>query len=124
MSNGAEHSSNGSGNSPVSDQGMTLEQVVRMGEEASRLLNSPLYQLAHRIAIDQALAEWSTTSPKEREKRESLWHEVQAHGRAADVMKGCIERAQQIMADQQQGQSDSGYFDTQGFGIGDSPNYQ
>ena len=89
-----------------------------MGEAASQALNNPIYQIAHKGAVDQAILEWSETSPKEREKRESLWHEVQAHGRAAQIMRGCIERAQQLMQKQTAEQNtQADYLANQGFGL-------
>lgn len=121
MSRNSNNGSKQSGSSPENDSGMGLQQIIQMGEAASQLLNNPLYQMAHKLAVDQAIVEWSQTSPKEKEKRDSLWHEVQAHGRTAEIMRGCIERAQQVLQDQA-GQQDPGkeYLDRQGFGFTDS----
>lgn len=118
MSNDSNNGSNGSGSLPEDDSGMNIQQVIQMGELASQALNNPIYQLAHRIAVDQAILEWSSTSPKEVQKREGLWHEIQAHGRAAEAMRGCIERAQQLIKEQSDQQNtERDYLDRQGFGF-------
>lgn len=122
MSKNSNNGNNSSGSGPVNDSGMPLQEIIKMGEGASQLLNNPIYQMAHRLAVDQAILEWSATSAKEKEKRDSLWHEVQAHGRAASVMQGMIERAQQVIQDQNQEYQQSDYLDRQGFGLDENYN--
>ena len=118
MSNRQGNGRNGQGKPPENDQGMDLNQVIQMGEQASQLLNSQIYNVAHRMAIDETIQAWAATSPKEREKRESLWAEVQAHGRAAMVLSGMVERAQQAMVKQseQREVTENEFLDKQGFG--------
>ena len=118
MSNRQGNGRNGQGKPPENDQGMDLNQVIQMGEQASQLLNSQIYNVAHRMAIDETIQAWAATSPKEREKRESLWAEVQAHGRAAMVLSGMVERAQQAMVRQseQREVTENEFLDKQGFG--------
>ena len=119
MSNGRSNGRNGSNNSPENDYGVPLEQIIHMGEEASRLLNSPIYNLSHRMSLDQTIQEWAATQPKEREKRESLWYELQALGRVAQTMAGMVERAQQAAQarNEEQENADRDYLDRQGFGL-------
>ena len=118
MSNRQGNGRNGQGKPPENDQGMDLNQVIQMGEQESQLLNSQIYNVAHRMAIDETIQAWAATSPKEREKRESLWAEVQAHGRAAMVLSGMVERAQQAMVKQseQREVTENEFLDKQGFG--------
>ena len=118
MSNRQGNGRNGQGKPPENDQGMDLNQVIQMGEQASQLLNSQIYNVAHRMAIDETIQAWAATSPKEREKRESLWAEVQAHGRAAMVLSGMVERAQQAMVKQseQREVTENEFLDKLGFG--------
>ena len=120
MSKSTNSGNNGSGNSPANDSGLNLQEIIQMGELASQALNNPIYHMAHRMAVDQAILEWSSTSAKEKEKRDSLWHEVQAHGRVAQHLHGFIERAQQVLAEQNR-DPEKDYRDRQGFGF--EPNY-
>ena len=119
MSNGKNYGRNGSGHSPENDYGVPLEQIIHMGEQAAQLLNSPVYNLSHRMALDQTIQEWAATQPKEREKRESLWFELQALGRVAQTMAGMVERAQQAAQarNEEQENADRYYLDRQGFGL-------
>jgi hypothetical protein len=101
---------------------MPIQQIMQMGEGASQLLNSPAYNLAHRMSVDQAIQSWSSTAPKEKEKREGHWQEIQALGRISMNMYSMVERAQQLMKDQGEAQfkSQNEYLDQQGFG--EAPN--
>ena len=71
-----------------------------MGEEASRLLDSPVYNLAHRSVIQGIQDEWMTTLAHEREKREGMYHRVQALAAVAEEMALMVARAQQISDDE------------------------
>ena len=124
MSSDRSNGRNGSGQAPENDSGMPFQQILQMGQLASNQLNSPVYNFAHRMAIDQAIQEWAGSLPKEREKRESLYHEVQALGRVAQTMAGLVERAQQAAASQneEQANSEKDYLDRQGFGLDENFN--
>ena len=119
MSNGTSNGKTESGRQPENDYGMPLQQIIAMGEHASQLLQSPVYNLAHRMSLDSVIQEWSACQPKEREKRESLWHELQALGRTAQTLAGMVERAQQAAHAQSESatQAENEYLDQQGFGL-------
>jgi len=119
MSNGRNNGSNGQNRPPENDYGMPLQQILQLGQLSAQLLSNPAYNIAHRMAIDQAIQEWASTQPKEREKRESLYYEVQALGRVAQTMAGMVERAQQASEAQNahQANSEQDYLDRQGFGL-------
>lgn len=95
-----------------------------MGQAAAQMLNSPIYNVAHQMAVQEIIAQWSATQPKEREKRESCWYELQAQGRAAQTMAGMVERAQQAQTAQSEGQANAEkeYLDRQGFGLDENFN--
>lgn len=123
MSKDRSNGNNGSGRQPENDYGMPLQQIIAMGENAAQLLQSPVYNLAHRMSLDTVIQEWSACQPKEREKRESLWHELQALGRTAQTLAGMVERAQQAQHAQSDSttQAEQDYLDRQGFGLDEQP---
>ena len=55
MSKSTNSGNNGSGNSPANDSGLNLQEIIQMGELASQALNNPIYHMAHRMAVDQAI---------------------------------------------------------------------
>jgi len=124
VSKGDNRSRNGSGHSPENDYGVPLEQIIHMGEQAAQLLNAPVYNLSHRMALDQTIQAWASTQPKEREKREALWYELQALGRVAQTMAGMVERAQQASTtrNHEQENAEKEYLDRQGFGLDEQLN--
>ncbi len=105
--------------SPQEMETLTKEKILELGEQAAQLLNSDVYNLAHQMAISQIENDWMGTSPKESLKRESLWHEAQAHGRAAQNLKALINAAQsQNLTDAQKAEQDLlRYENYQGFGL-------
>jgi hypothetical protein len=105
-------------NSPINDSGMPIQQIMQAGEGASQLLNSPIYNLAHRMSVDQTVQAWSSSAPKEREKREGHYQEIQALGRISMNMYSMVERAQQLIKEQGETQfkAQNEYLDQQGFG--------
>lgn len=120
MSSNEKGNNSKSGNSPDNDSGMPIQQVIQMGEAAANLLENPIYNLAHRMAVNEAVEAWSQTQPKEREKRESLWAEVQALGRTAQTLGVMVERAKELVQKQaeQDFNKEQEYMDQQGFGLG------
>ena len=77
--------------SPLSSQ-----EILSQGENASKLLDSPVYNLAHRSVIQNLQDEWMSTSPHETQKREGLYQRVQALSGVANEMSMMIARAQQV----------------------------
>ena len=124
MSNGRSNGKTGSGQQPENDYGVPLQEILNMGQAAAQMLNSPIYNVAHQMAVQEIIAQWSATQPKEREKRESCWYELQAQGRAAQTMAGMVERAQQAQTAQSEGQANAEkeYLDRQGFGLDENFN--
>lgn len=114
----ARRSKTGFDEPPVNDTGFTPQQVMEMGQAASALLQNPVYNLAHRMACDELVDRWSSTSPQEVKTRESAWHELQAHGRAAQNLVSLVERAKELLERQGQEQTnqEGEYLDQQGFG--------
>lgn len=113
-----KHNGNGSGSQPENDSGFSPQQVLEMGQAAASLLQNPVYNLAHRIAVDEIINAWSTSKPQEVKTREALWAELQAHGRAAQHLGSLVGRAQELLQNQanQQEQEQAEYIDQQGFG--------
>ena len=70
------------------------------------------------MAVDELIERWSTTNPQEVKTRESLWYELQAHGKAAQRLGSLVQRAQVEVEKQGQEQTnqDAEYLDQQGFG--------
>jgi hypothetical protein len=88
--------------SPIKMQEMqlTASEILMQGEEASRLLDSPIYNLAHRSVVQNLQDEWVGTSPHETAKREGLYQRVQAVSMVAAEMAMMIARAQNIEDDE------------------------
>ncbi len=118
MSRERNSGNSGSRNSPSNDYGLPIQQIMEMGQLATKQLQNPIYNVAHRMAMDEVIAQWASSQPKEHAKRESLWHELQALGRVAQTMAGMVERAQQVAESQEREQyeSEQDYLDRQGFG--------
>ena len=74
--------------------------MLSLGEEAGQLLNSPVYNLAHRSVVQNLQDEWMTTLPHEKEKREGLYQRIQALMAVAEEMAMMVEQARQISDDE------------------------
>lgn len=107
-----------SGNSQENDSGWTPQQVIQMGEMAAQTLRSPVYNVAHRLAVNDLIDAWSRTDTQEMKKRESLWFQLQALGKAAEIMGTMVGRAEQLLEAQagKQEQEEMDYLNDQGFG--------
>jgi hypothetical protein len=70
------------------------------------------------MAVDELINRWSTTTAQETKTRENAWHELQAHGRAAEHLASLVGRAQQLLESQSQSenQKENEYLNDQGFG--------
>lgn len=75
-------------------------EVKSQGEAAAELLNSPVYNLAHRSVVQNLQDEWMTTSPHEREKREGLYHRIQALSAVSEELAVMISLAKQLDDDE------------------------
>lgn len=74
----------------------TSEEIKNQGEEAARLLDSPVYNLAHRSVIQNLQDEWMATNPHEREKREGLYHRIQALSTVSEELAVMVSLAKQL----------------------------
>ena len=99
------------------DESLSYVEIMQLGHEAAEALKAPIFRYANKIAIDQAIMDWVNTAPKEREKRESLWGEIQAHGRINDILRGTAGRAEQEALRQEERKRK--HLDEQGFGLDD-----
>ena len=78
----------------------TAEEIMSQGEEASRVLSSDIYNLAHRSVIQNLQDEWMTTAPHETQKREGLWHRVQALSAVAGEMAVMVANAKALSSEE------------------------
>lgn len=97
------------------------QQVIAAGERAAQLLQSPEFNLAYRMQMEDTINLWLSSEPKEQNKRESLYYQAMAQAQMATRMQSFVEQAQRILA-QQHAEGDpeakrANYLDTQGFGI-------
>lgn len=123
---------NGNASQRQGPPGLNVQQILEIGRAASETLNSPIYNMVHRQAVDEIIQEWATTAPKESQKRDDLWREFQAVAKAAMRMQSHVQSAQQALErqGQEQHKQEAEYLDGQGFGfaeefgVGDSAPYQ
>ncbi len=96
--NAKESKKNSAGSAPIKMQETPLStsEILMLGEEASRLLDSPIYNLAHRSVVQNLQDEWVGTSPHETQKREGLYQRIQALSQVAAEMAMMIARAQSL----------------------------
>ena len=93
-----------------------------MGEQASRLLDSPVYNIAHRSVIQNLQDEWMTTDPKEKEKRQGLYQMVRGLSTVSSEMAMMIERARLISDDEmmKENKLQLAYDENTGFDLGNA----
>lgn len=96
---------------------MTAQERLQMGEEASRLLGSDVYNVVYQRLLLSLFHRWLETHPKEREKRESMYHEALGLQSITMQMRASVHDAQQIMSEQAEQKQPENYLDTQGFGL-------
>ena len=97
-----------------------LQQILATGENASQLLNSPVYNMAYQRLLNDKFQQWLATDPKEERKRESMHAQAKGLIEITELLSGAVQDAQRVLADQQ-AQNDPGaqraqFLDTQGFG--------
>jgi len=97
------------------------QQVIAAGERAAQLLNSPEFNLAYRMQMEDTINLWLSSEPKEQNKRESLYYQAMAQAQMATRMQAFVEQAQRLLAEQHATDDPdtrrANYLDTQGFGI-------
>ena len=97
------------------------QEILQAGEQAAQLLSSPLFNYVYKQQMEATINEWITSAPKEVNKRESLYHQVQAQGQMATRMAEIVEQAQVVQQKVAENDAPAAkqneYLDTQGFGI-------
>ena len=98
-----------------------MQRIIQIGEHASQLLGSPVYNIMYRTTLDNMFQQWLGTTPKEQNKREGLWHEAQGLINITSNLGAAVQDAQRVLQ-KQQAQNDpmqqvNEYLDTQGFNI-------
>lgn len=99
-----------------------VQELIQMGQAAAHLLNNQVYQLAHQGSINDLINELVTSQPQEWKKRESLYHQIRAHGLAANQLALMVERATQLLQKQADAQTHNDELDRQGFGLNEDWN--
>lgn len=107
-----------------SSEPLSLEQqhrIMEVGEEASRLLQSPVYNLAYRNVMDGIFHNFIESHPKEEKLRESLYYQVQGLKEVTMLLATSVADAQRIRTELDEENSvDRKYqehLNTQGFGL-------
>jgi hypothetical protein len=78
---------------------LTAQEMLSQGEAAARLLDSPVYNLAHRSVMQNLQDEWMETKVHEKEKREGLFQMVRGLSAVASEMAMMVEQAKMLGAD-------------------------
>lgn len=73
---------------------LRTEDLKARGQAAAELLNSPVYNLAHRSAVEDLQDQWMDTLPHETQKREYLYQMVQGMGESAKKLAEYVQAAQ------------------------------
>ena len=96
---------------------MTMQEILKTGEEAANLLNSPVYNEAHRMAMENLTEQWLGTTRQESQVREQLYQAAHGLGLAAQMLAVMVGEAQQInMTDEQRRNAEEQrYLEEQGF---------
>ena len=109
----------GDGANSTEEFWQNAQQVLQAGQDAATLLNAPVYNLTYRMKMEGLINEWMTTSPKEVNRRESLYYQTQALREVTQGLSSLVEQANVILAEQSARQDPSAkqneYLDTQGF---------
>ena len=78
----------------LTDLPLTKEQLLSRGEEAARLLNSPVYNLAHQSLIQSYQDRILETAPNERNLREWLYTLMTSLSDVANELASFVNQAQ------------------------------
>ena len=75
---------------------LSVEEILLRGDNAARLLNEPIYQIAFETTVQNIQDDWMRTQPHEREKRESMYHKIVALGEVANELASMVQETQGI----------------------------
>lgn len=78
----------------------TPEQVLREGEEAARLLESPIFSLAFNSMFQSIQDDWAFANPEETKRKEWLHLKIRSMGEIAAELRQFINAAKSVEADQ------------------------
>jgi hypothetical protein len=99
----------------------SVQEILALGEQASQLLNSPVYNVMYNLQLRNVFSQFLETSPKEVNKREGLYHEAQGLINLTEKMGGLVEEAQRVLREQEEKRDPrraaADYEDRQGFGL-------
>ena len=105
----------------ISPEGQPLtseqfNQILKAGEEAARLLQSQVFNIAYQSVLRDSHIQWLNTQPKESAKREGLYLECLAMEKMVEKLKNAVGDAERLLEEQQQASQPNG-LDMQGFGL-------
>lgn len=93
------------------------QQLINIGQEAARLLNSPVFNLAYRQTLDQLFSEFADSQPAHTKERDSIHQETHALGRVVSRLQAFIKTAEMALDQAEKEQSmQSGPDEHSGFG--------
>lgn len=75
---------------------MSREELLATGEKAALLLNSQVFNLAHRSVIQDLQDQVLQTAPHEMQKREWLYTQMQALGTVSQALAVMVYQAQNV----------------------------
>ena len=79
---------------------LSAAEILSQGEQASNLLEAPVYNLAHRSVVQNLQDEWMTTQPHERERREGLYQMIRGLSAVSTELAMMIEQARMLTEDE------------------------
>ena len=113
--------SNGKEQQPEHSQQDSLQRTIQIGQSASELLGSPVFNLAYQNMMTRLHGEWMTSQPKEERKRESLWMQAKGLEQVTLDLYAAVEEAQRVAQESAQRHDpkaqESDYLNAQGYGL-------
>jgi hypothetical protein len=99
----------------------STQEILALGQSASDLLGSPIFNTMYNLRLQEAFAEWLNSEPKEEKRRESLYYECKGLVDLTNRMEGLVQEANTLLAEQAEKQDpeyqQNEYLDEQGFGL-------
>lgn len=98
-----------------------MQRVLQAGEQASQLLNAPIYNIAYQQILNQKFQEWLGSDPKEERRRESLYLQAKGLTEVTELLGSAVADAQRVAHAQKEANDPNlqmqSYDDQQGFGL-------
>lgn len=105
-------------------QNLSSEQeanFLQSGEAAAELLQSPIYNQAYQMCMNEIFMEWMNSEPHEKNLREGLYFQRLGMATQAEKFSAAVRAAQQVLRQQQEKHDpqvqEQERLDEQGFGI-------